>query len=194
MLRIYFSNMGGSETLIARPLHALPHLLSLILKDTKMRRMQFVVEVLYIEVSSFSKHSVTSDMLQHTDGVQFEGQRLRVEMSRGKSDGDDRSRRTDDRFFVRYKIEESTRIITIIFDLLFCRFGGSSRGPPAPSLSSRMPQRDLRRSEFRVIISGLPPSASWQDLKDFFRPVCSCTCGYLLYRIDHGSANMRAGG
>lgn len=35
-----------------------------------------------------------------------------------------------------------------------------------------MPGRDLRRSEFRVIISGLPPSASWQDLKDFFRPVC----------------------
>lgn len=33
-----------------------------------------------------------------TDGVQFEGQRLRVEMSRGKSDGDDRSRRTDDRY------------------------------------------------------------------------------------------------
>ena len=32
-----------------------------------------------------------------SDGVQFEGQRLRVELSRGKSDGDDRSRRTDDR-------------------------------------------------------------------------------------------------
>lgn len=26
-----------------------------------------------------------------------------------------------------------------------------------------------RRSEFRVIISGLPPTASWQDLKDHMR-------------------------
>ena len=33
------------------------------------------------------------------------------------------------------------------------------------------PPRDLRRSEFRVIVSGLPPSVSWQDLKDFCRPV-----------------------
>ena len=43
------------------------------------------------------------------------------------------------------------------------------------------PPRDLRRSEFRVIISGLPPSASWQDLKDYFRSVMSryarvCVC------------------
>jgi hypothetical protein len=33
------------------------------------------------------------------------------------------------------------------------------------------PPRDLRRSEFRVIVSGLPPSVSWQDLKDFCRTV-----------------------
>ena len=32
------------------------------------------------------------------------------------------------------------------------------RGPPP----RRGPPRDLRRSEHRVIVSGLPPSASWQ--------------------------------
>ena len=37
------------------------------------------------------------------------------------------------------------------------------RGPPPG------PPRNLRRSEHRVIVSGLPVSASWQDLKDFCR-------------------------
>ncbi|KAG5881704.1 hypothetical protein JTB14_006562 [Gonioctena quinquepunctata] len=35
--------------------------------------------------------------------------------------------------------------------------GRSSRGPPA------------RRSQFRVLVTGLPPSGSWQDLKDHMR-------------------------
>ncbi|XP_038647815.1 serine/arginine-rich splicing factor 9-like isoform X3 [Scyliorhinus canicula] len=38
--------------------------------------------------------------------------------------------------------------------------GGGSRGRPGPA---------ARRSDFRVIISGLPPSGSWQDLKDHMR-------------------------
>ncbi|CAG9791142.1 unnamed protein product [Diatraea saccharalis] len=39
------------------------------------------------------------------------------------------------------------------------RFGqrGAARGPPA------------RRSEYRVLVTGLPPSGSWQDLKDHMR-------------------------
>lgn len=35
--------------------------------------------------------------------------------------------------------------------------GRGSRGPPA------------RRSQFRVLVTGLPPSGSWQDLKDHMR-------------------------
>ncbi|KAL0267122.1 UNVERIFIED_CONTAM: hypothetical protein PYX00_009477 [Menopon gallinae] len=35
--------------------------------------------------------------------------------------------------------------------------GGGRRGPPA------------RRSQFRVLVTGLPPSGSWQDLKDHMR-------------------------
>lgn len=74
------------------------------------------------------------DAIRGRDGVQFEGARLRVEMSRGSSDA----------------------------------YGGDPRGGGGPP-PRRPPPRDLRRSEFRVIVSGLPPSASWQDLKDFFR-------------------------
>lgn len=39
------------------------------------------------------------------------------------------------------------------------RFGArtATRGPPA------------RRSEYRVLVTGLPPSGSWQDLKDHMR-------------------------
>ncbi|XP_044738046.1 serine/arginine-rich splicing factor 1A [Chrysoperla carnea] len=37
------------------------------------------------------------------------------------------------------------------------RSGRGSRGPPA------------RRSQFRVLVTGLPPSGSWQDLKDHMR-------------------------
>ena len=35
--------------------------------------------------------------------------------------------------------------------------GGGGRGPPA------------RRSQYRVKVTGLPPSGSWQDLKDHMR-------------------------
>ncbi|XP_075219207.1 serine/arginine-rich splicing factor 1A-like [Lycorma delicatula] len=35
--------------------------------------------------------------------------------------------------------------------------GGRGRGPPA------------RRSQYRVLVTGLPPSGSWQDLKDHMR-------------------------
>ena len=35
--------------------------------------------------------------------------------------------------------------------------GGGGRGPPA------------RRSQYRVMVTGLPPSGSWQDLKDHMR-------------------------
>uniref|UniRef100_A0A0C3SJH4 RRM domain-containing protein n=1 Tax=Guillardia theta (strain CCMP2712) TaxID=905079 RepID=A0A0C3SJH4_GUITC len=77
------------------------------------------------------------------DGVMFEGQRLRVEMSRSSQDG-------------------------------YVEWGGSwvgkeEDGGRASQAGNRAPPRDLRRSDHRIIISGLPPSASWQDLKDFFR-------------------------
>ena len=70
------------------------------------------------------------------DGVDFEGHRLRVEISRVTGDA-----------------------------------YGDRRGPPGGygGPPPRAPPRDLRRSEYRVIVSNLPPSCSWQDLKDHFR-------------------------
>ena len=44
---------------------------------------------------------------------------------------------------------------------------GDDRGRGRPS--ERAPPRDLRRSENRVEVTNLPPSASWQDLKDHMR-------------------------
>mmetsp|Transcript_27345 Transcript_27345/g.53306 ORF Transcript_27345/g.53306 Transcript_27345/m.53306 type:complete len:257 (+) Transcript_27345:83-853(+) len=92
------------------------------------------------------------DAIRGRDGVDFEGQRLRVEMSRASGGfGDDRGGGRGG-------------------------YGGGGgggyrggggyddRGPPRGG-----PSRDLRRSEFRVIISQLPPTCSWQDLKDFMR-------------------------
>lgn len=82
--------------------------------------------------------------LETLDGVDFEGQRLRVEMSRASGGG--YGDRNDDRGYGG-------------------RGGYGDRGPPMRG----PPPRDLRRSENRVIVSGLPPSCSWQDLKDFMR-------------------------
>ncbi|KAM4706584.1 serine/arginine-rich splicing factor 9-like [Discoglossus pictus] len=44
--------------------------------------------------------------------------------------------------------------------------GGSGGGYGAPRGRNGPPSR---RSEFRVLVSGLPPSGSWQDLKDHMR-------------------------
>ena len=43
--------------------------------------------------------------------------------------------------------------------------GGGGGGPPLDV------ERAPGTSEFRVIVEGLPQSASWQDLKDFAREV-----------------------
>lgn len=45
---------------------------------------------------------------------------------------------------------------------------GSRNGPPRGSMSSRSGP-PTRRSDYRVIITGLPPTGSWQDLKDHMR-------------------------
>jgi len=100
---------------------------------------------------TFESTMDAEDAIRGRDGVDFEGQRLRVEMSRASGGFGDRGGYGD-------------------------RGGGGGgyrgggggsyddRGPPRGG-----PSRDLRRSDFRVIISGLPNSCSWQDLKDFMR-------------------------
>jgi splicing factor, arginine/serine-rich 1 len=84
---------------------------------------------------TFEHYQDAVDAIKGRDGVMFEGQRLRVEMSRQST--------------------EAT--------------GYSGFGVPAAAPLRLPPARDLRRSEHRIIVSGLPPSASWQDVKDYFR-------------------------
>ncbi|XP_011426808.1 serine/arginine-rich splicing factor 1A-like [Crassostrea angulata] len=82
-----------------------------------------------------------SDAVHERDGYNYDGYTLRVEFPRGGGPGGSRSRGGGGGYGFR---------------------GG--RGPPGgrggpPS----------RRSEYRVLVSGLPPSGSWQDLKDHMR-------------------------
>ncbi|XP_078159454.1 serine/arginine-rich splicing factor SR30-like isoform X2 [Carex rostrata] len=93
----------------------------------------------------FEDERDAEDAVQGRDGYNFDGVRLRVEMAHGgrahpSSRGGDRGDRGD-------------------------RGGGrpssynSTRGRPFIS----------KHSEFRVMVTGLPSSASWQDLKDHMR-------------------------
>lgn len=132
---------------------------------------------------SFDDYYDAEAAVRGRDGVDLEGQRLRVEMSRGRGEGggggggygggggggydrhDDRGRGGGGG-----------------------GYGGGGYGGPPPR--ERGPPRNLRRSEHRVIVSGLPPSASWQDLKDHFRQ-----CGDVIYTdVDrHGGGIVEFG-
>ncbi|RWS28937.1 Serine/arginine-rich splicing factor 1-like protein [Leptotrombidium deliense] len=47
--------------------------------------------------------------------------------------------------------------------------GAFISGPRGSSSSSRVRGPPARRSQYRVVVSGLPPTGSWQDLKDHMR-------------------------
>ncbi|KAF4364463.1 hypothetical protein F8388_007040 [Cannabis sativa] len=79
------------------------------------------------------------DAIRGRDGYDFDGHRLRVELAHG---GRGHSSSTD-----RYSGHSGGG------------GGGGGRGGRGVS----------RRSEYRVMVSGLPSSASWQDLKDHMR-------------------------
>ena len=44
-----------------------------------------------------------------------------------------------------------------------------AKGGRSNNRDRREPQRDGRRSDYRIIITGLSPSTTWQELKDQFR-------------------------
>lgn len=79
------------------------------------------------------------DAVKARDGYDYDGYRLRVEFPRGGGPGSYRGNRSNDR----------------------------SRGNDSGSSRSNRPP--TKRSQFRVVVSGLPPSGSWQDLKDHMR-------------------------
>lgn len=89
----------------------------------------------------FEDNRDADDAVKARDGYDYDGYRLRVEFPRGGGPGSYRSSRGNSD-----------------------RGGGGgggrdrgNRGPPA------------RRSQFRVMVTGLPTSGSWQDLKDHMR-------------------------
>ncbi|XP_059612381.1 serine/arginine-rich splicing factor 1A [Phlebotomus argentipes] len=79
------------------------------------------------------------DAVKARDGYDYDGYRLRVEFPRGGGPGSYRGNRSNDR----------------------------SRGTDSGGSRSNRPP--TKRSQFRVVVSGLPPSGSWQDLKDHMR-------------------------
>uniref|UniRef100_A0A1L8DGZ8 Putative alternative splicing factor asf/sf2 rrm superfamily n=1 Tax=Nyssomyia neivai TaxID=330878 RepID=A0A1L8DGZ8_9DIPT len=79
------------------------------------------------------------DAVKARDGYDYDGYRLRVEFPRGGGPGSYRGSRSNDR----------------------------SRGSDGGGSRSTRPP--TKRSQFRVVVSGLPPSGSWQDLKDHMR-------------------------
>lgn len=86
------------------------------------------------------------DAVKARDGYDYDGYRLRVEFPRGGGPGSYRGGRGD-----RSRGEGGRG------GGGGSGGGGGGRGPPT------------KRSQFRVMVTGLPPSGSWQDLKDHMR-------------------------
>jgi len=88
------------------------------------------------------------DAQYYRDGYEFDGNRLRVEISKGSSYGGGGGGRED-------------------------RGGGRGGGGGGGRFGADERGRGSfdrpRRTDFCVIVRNLPPRASWQDLKDFFR-------------------------
>lgn len=95
-----------------------------------------------------TKNSDAEDAVKARDGYDYDGYRLRVEFPRGSGPGSFRGNRNSERGGGGGGGGGAGG----------GRDGGNrNRGPPT------------KRSQFRVLVSGLPPSGSWQDLKDHMR-------------------------
>lgn len=108
-----------------------------VVNETEMPMMQvlFVVKLLIDLCLIWS-----FNLLVHArDGYDFDGYRLRVEFPRGRERGPGGAFINGPRGLNGSSGGGGG--------------GGRSRGPPA------------RRSQYRVVVSGLPASGSWQDLK-----------------------------
>ncbi|CAH2039080.1 unnamed protein product [Thlaspi arvense] len=103
------------------------------------------------------------DAIHGRDGYDFDGHRLRVELAHGGR------RSTDD---ARGSYNGGGR-------------GGAGGGRDGGS-RGRGPSR---RSEFRVLVTGLPSSASWQDLKDHMRKGGD-VCFSQVYRDGRGTTGV----
>ncbi|XP_071094008.1 serine/arginine-rich splicing factor 1A-like [Haliotis cracherodii] len=85
------------------------------------------------------------DAVQQRDGYNYDGYTLRVEFPRGTGPGPSRG------------------------GIGPGGGGGGGRGDGGGGGGRRRGGPPSRRSEYRVLVSGLPPTGSWQDLKDHMR-------------------------
>lgn len=83
------------------------------------------------------------DAVHARDGYDYDGYRLRVEFPRGGGPSNN------------FRGGRGA--------------GDSGRGGRGEMSNSRGRGPPARRSQYRVLVSGLPPSGSWQDLKDHMR-------------------------
>ncbi|KAH9322108.1 hypothetical protein KI387_016747, partial [Taxus chinensis] len=107
------------------------------------------------------------DAIHGRDGYSFDGHRLRVELAHGgkglPSSGD------------RYGS--------------YSTGGGGGRGSGGGGGGGGMRGGVSKRSEFRVIVNGLPSSASWQDLKDHMRRAGD-VCFAQVFRDGNGTTGI----
>lgn len=82
------------------------------------------------------------DAVHARDGYDYDGYRLRVEFPRGGGPSN---------------------------NFRGGRGGDNGRGGRGENSNSRGRGPPARRSQYRVLVTGLPPSGSWQDLKDHMR-------------------------
>jgi len=87
-----------------------------------------------------------SDAVKYRDGYDYDGYRLRVEFPRGNGPHTSRGGGGGAGGYDR---------------------GGYSRGGFSAARGRGGPP--TRRSDYRVLVSGLPPTGSWQDIKDHMR-------------------------
>jgi arginine/serine-rich splicing factor 1/9 len=102
------------------------------------------------------------DAIRGRDGYNFDGNRLRVELAHG---GRGPSSAVD-----RYSNYSTGSV-------------GGGRGDPSGRAGGVS-----RRSEYRVIVTGLPSSASWQDLKDHMRRAGD-VCFAQVFRDGNGKSD-----
>ncbi|KAL7672609.1 hypothetical protein ACOME3_007493 [Neoechinorhynchus agilis] len=103
------------------------------------------------------------DAIHRRDGYQMDGRRIRVEFCRGRSDDFRHDGRRNDIGGRSDRDHGGSRY-------------ASSRGRYGPP---------TRRSDYRVVVSGLPKSGSWQDLKDHMREAGD-VCFADVYRDNTG--------
>lgn len=101
----------------------------------------FLIRLLFLKIQRDA-----DDAVKARDGYDYDGYRLRVEFPRGGGPGSYRGNRQG--------TGNSER-------------GGGGGGGGRDNRGNRGPP--ARRSQFRVVVSGLPATGSWQDLKDHMR-------------------------